>query len=122
MAPSERQGWLPGAVRAEITREIIELYSRRLGRGPARGRTHADGDTVVCMLRGTLLPFEQDLLAAGKGDLIWEVRVHFRRAIRTELIEIVERHSGRKVECMLSDFDPERALTALVFVLETQPG
>ena len=122
MGPSEPQDWLRGTARGEITREIVELYSRRLGRGPAHGRTHADGDTVVCMLQGTVLPFEQDLLAAGKGDLTWEVRLHFRRAIKTELIEIVERHSGRTVECMLSDFDPERSLTALVFVLESQPG
>ena len=122
MAPSEPQAWLPGAARAEITREIVELYSRQLGRGPTHGRTHADVDMVVCILRGTSLPFEQDLLAAGKGDLTWEVRVHFRRAIRPELIEIVERHSGRKVESMLSDFDPELSLSGFVFVLERQPG
>jgi uncharacterized protein YbcI len=74
-------------------------------------------DNVFCLIEGSTLPFEQTLFGRGRGDLTWQVRVHFRRIIEPDLIEIVERHTGRSVRCMLSDFDPERSLTVLLFVL-----
>ena len=43
----------------ELSNEMVQLYKRLFGRGPARAQTHFAGpDTVVCTLEKTFTPAE----------------------------------------------------------------
>lgn len=105
-----------------ISNEIVQLFRQRFGRGPTKAQTHLDDRYVICFLRDVQTPEDDALMSQGHGTLVKIAREQIRAGANDELIAIVERHTGRRVECALSDHDPERNLTAIVFPLHPPAG
>jgi uncharacterized protein YbcI len=122
-SPSSRHSEPAGrSASLAISTEIVQLFRQRFGRGPTKAQTHLDDRYVVCFLRDVQTPEDDALMIQGRADLVKAARDHIRAGANDELIAIVERHTGRRVECALSDHDPERNLTALVFPLFPPAG
>lgn len=104
-----------------ITNEVAALYRKNFGRGPMKARAHILDRLVVVTLAEGATPQERVLLADSGQDLVKATRVKLRDLMSDELKACVERHTGRRVEGLLSDFHPELDLAVLVFPLG-EPG
>jgi uncharacterized protein YbcI len=108
----------PGAVSAQISREIVQLHSTQYGRGPTKAKTYVHEDYILCMLEDVFTAAERTLVKAGKTSEVEASRTAFQDAVRDEFIAIVEGASDLKVRAFLSmvNLDPE--LSAELFILE----
>jgi uncharacterized protein YbcI len=116
-APAERS-----ASRAvKISNLVVQAFRAHTGRGPTKARTTFDLNLITVVLRDTLTNGERSLVAAGRTELVIEMRRAYQEMMREELIAGVEELSGRKVAALLSDthLDPDIAVAA--FVLEQMP-
>jgi uncharacterized protein YbcI len=86
------------------------------GRGPTKAWTSIDQDLVTVVLRDTLTKGERSLVADGHGEIVLSMRKAYQRTMRGELIEAVERYTGRTVIAFLSDnhIDPDIAIESFV--------
>jgi uncharacterized protein YbcI len=74
-------------------------------------------DIVVVLLEDTLTTADKTLVAAGKGELVDEMRAEFQAAMRKELVEVVERLMGNTVIAFMSANHLEPDMSAEIFVL-----
>jgi uncharacterized protein YbcI len=108
----------PGYSRAaRISAQLVQLALRHIGRGPTRARTSINTNFVLVVLDDVLTRAERSLLDAGEGELVRRQRIVFAELMREDAIAIVQGATGRKVRALLSDVDPERGVSALVFLL-----
>jgi uncharacterized protein YbcI len=107
-----------GELSREISREMVGLIKKYVGRGPTYARTYIHNDIVLTMLHDTMTTAEETLKQQGEDDRVRELRHMFQGAFRPEAIAVVERAVGRRVVAFLSDHavDPDWAIEA--FVLE----
>ncbi|MDO9410189.1 DUF2294 domain-containing protein [Patulibacter sp.] len=105
----------------EISNGIAQLYKVRLGRGPTKVSTTIVGDLVVCVLEDTDTPLERTLLAIGSRDLVREARAQVQQHCTPQLVEIVERATGRKVRTHVPGYRPSHDAATEVFLLEDTP-
>lgn len=111
-----------GPLRAAISNEIGHLLYRYTGHGPTQARTVVQGDLVLCLLEVTLSKGERSLLGAGHDGVVLNTRALFQDAMRDDLIEVVERLTGRTVIVFMSQNHLNPEVAAEVFVLEPQPA
>jgi uncharacterized protein YbcI len=71
------------------------------------------------LLADTLTKGERRLAESGHAERILGLRHDFQEVMREELIEIVERHLGRKVIAFMSQNHIDPDLAVEVFVLES---
>jgi len=111
------------------TREAVDGGDlKRSGRRAARvhrswadeGKTMIHDDVVTVLLADTLTKGERRLVENGHAERILGLRHDFQQVMRADLIEIVERHLGRKVIAFMSQNHIDPDLAVEVFVLE--PG
>ena len=102
----------------EISREIVGLFKKYVGRGPTYARTYVHDDLVVTILHDTMTRGEQTLKAEDEEEKLRDVRKIFQGAFRDEAVSAVERASGRRVVAFLSDHAVEPDWSAEVFVLD----
>ena len=111
--PSET-GTMPeqatGPIVAAISREIVGLYARLLGQGPARARTRIDEDHVVCVLEDVFTRAERLLIDAGRGEQVVEMRRCLQEEIAPQLVQLVEEQTGRTVRVCLGQVDADADL------------
>lgn len=107
-----------GALNAALANELGKLIADFTGRGATRSRAFLSGDVVVCLLEDGATRGEQNLVAAGKADLVRHQRDALQHAMRPQLIAAVERLTDRTVRTFLSGSDESGASAVEVFVLE----
>jgi uncharacterized protein YbcI len=120
-APDAAEQEAPRYAAKEIVREMVQLYSRKLGRGPTKARIIANTNAVMVIFEDGLTKSEQTLIGAGESDQVMRNRQRITEAMRLESTAIIESLTGRTVTAYLTGLDPEANVSATVFLLDTQP-
>jgi uncharacterized protein YbcI len=104
----------------EISRGMVALLKRYVGRGPTHARTYLEDDLVVIVLQDTMTQAERTLVEEDEEAIVKHLRRVFQGTFRKDAIGLVERMTGRKVLAFLSDHavDPDYAVE--VFVLDPE--
>lgn len=107
-----------GELNAALTREVVRIHTASLGRGPNKSFSFHNGNVVVTVLQDVLTKAEQSLAANDHGEAVLSMRDLFQRTMADEMIESVERLTGRTViACMgANHLDPDMAVE--VFILD----
>jgi uncharacterized protein YbcI len=108
----------PPAPALEIANSIARLHKEYVGRGPTNSRTTIDGNLIVVLLEGGFTRAERTLDDSEHRDVVLAGRVGLQDAMRTAMVEAVERVIARPVRSFMSANDLERNLQCEVFVLE----
>lgn len=108
----------PGKLSLAISTAVVGLLRARTGRGPAKARTIIQADLVVVLLEGLLTKPEVMLVESGRSNQVLELRDTIQAAIREELIEVVERLTGRTVKTLIAANHATPDLAAQLFMLE----
>jgi uncharacterized protein YbcI len=112
-----------GPLNAAIANEIGKLIADFTGRGATRSRAFVDQDVVVCLLEDGATRAEVNLVAAGKAELVRQQRDALQRAQEAELVDAIERLTGRTVRTFISGSSTHGESSAELFVLEPDaPG
>ena len=112
--------WPPGRLNAALANEIGKLVADFTGRGAPRSRAFVDQDIVVCLLEDGATRAEANLVAAGNEDLVRRGRDALQRAMEGQLVEAVERLTGRRVRTFLGGLSALAESSVEVFVLEPE--
>ncbi len=107
-----------GATAAAISNAVVKLTSEYTGRGPTKARTTVTDDMVVVLMADTLLKAERRLIENGAAETVCDMRRKFQSAMRSELIAVIEEHTGRQVAAFMSDNHIDPDFASEVFVLE----
>ena len=109
---------IPGELSAALANEIVALMAEYTGRGSPKSRCYIHENLIVCVLHDSLTKGELSLVNDGKEEAVLAIRRTYQESMRTELIEIVERLTGRKVSAFMSSnhVNPDVAIES--FVLE----
>jgi uncharacterized protein YbcI len=118
----ERTADPQGAMRAAVSTGIVQAMAKLYGRGPTKAKTYFNDNYVFCVLEGGLTPNEDQLVAAGEGQLVRQYRLRFQEVVADELTGVVARATGREVLTYHSQvvFDPPRLFE--IFLLDGVPG
>lgn len=116
--PTDR-GALPGSVRDQLGRDVVQFFQQRFGRGAARARVFDRAGYVICALEGALLPHEQVLLDGGRGDLVREARSLLLERANPEIAELLSRTTGRRL--VEARVQVVRAPDVVFLILDTAP-
>ena len=111
-----------GAMSAEISTAAVKLVAEYTGRGPTKAHTVINRDSVMILLADTLTKGERSLVRMGMSDHVAETRKRYQKAMREDLIAVVEDRLGRKVIAFMSDNHIDPDMGAEVFVLEPLEG
>jgi uncharacterized protein YbcI len=106
---------------AAISREVVVLLKNLVGRGPTKSKTYIHEDCVVLLLREGHTRSEETMFEAGGSRAVAQGRVDMSETIRAPLIEVIERHTDRKVIGFMSSSQQDPDLLSFVFVLDTSP-
>ena len=110
-----------GALNAALANELGKLIADFTGRGATRTRAVVHQDLVVCVLEDSATKAEQNLVAAGKADLVRLQRDALQRAMGPQLIAAVERLTGQRVRTFMSGTDEHGGSSVEAFVLDPDP-
>ena len=91
----------PGELSAALANEIVALMADYTGRGSPKSRCYIHENLIVCVLHDSLTKGELSLVNDGKEEAVLAIRRTYQESMRTELIEIVERLTGRKVSAFM---------------------
>jgi uncharacterized protein YbcI len=103
---------------ADISTGAVQLLREYTGRGPTKARTTIGNDTVTIVVADALTQGERSLVEHGFEESVLSTRAEYQRAMREDLIGLVEENTERKVIAFMSDnhVDPDYGVE--VFVLE----
>ena len=107
-----------GDLRAALTRAVVAVHRRHLGRGPTKAQAFFRQNVVVVVLTEVLTTPEHTLVAAGRAELVAEVRRQLQAAMHDELVLAVECLTGCGVSGRMSDIDVASDTAAEVFVVD----
>ena len=109
MAGTESDHLTAASISSAISTAAVALLSEYTGRGPTKARTHINEDLIIVVLYDMLTAEERDIVRSGGVDLVLATRKAFQKAMKPELIAIVERFSGRSTSTSMSHthFDPD---------------
>jgi uncharacterized protein YbcI len=113
-------GWSEGRLNSAIANEISKRVADFVGRGATRSRAFVSQDVIVCLLEDGATKGEQNLVAAGRADLVRLGRDVLQRAMEEQLIAAVEQITGRTVRLFLSGSSTPGESSVEVFVLEPE--
>jgi uncharacterized protein YbcI len=112
---------LAGPQLAELSRGLVQVLRREVGRGPTQAKSFWAGDDLLVTLFGDVfLRAEKTLLRHGQEDVAMAYRGAIQHALRQELRAEVERVVGRKVVAAMGCAHHEPDLMAELFVFEPQ--
>jgi uncharacterized protein YbcI len=92
-----------GETRQAISRGMVAIYKRQLGRGPSTARTFINDDVVTVILEDNLTSVEHTLVDNDRGDVVENMRRGFQMAVRDEIVGLVEEATGHEVRAFMSD-------------------
>lgn len=107
---------LGGQLLAAISNNMVCILAEYTGRGPTRARTVINDDWVFITLEDALTKGERKLGEIGRADFVLESRKAFQKAMREDIIAMVQTLTGRRVLAFMSDnhIDPDVGLEALL--------
>ena len=114
----ERERHGGGELNAAITRAVVRVHSQYVGRGPTKAQTFYRGPVVVTVVENAMTKAERSLVADGELDVVLGMRRKFQRTMRQDLVDEIERITGRKVVAFMSDNHVEPDLAAELFFLD----
>jgi uncharacterized protein YbcI len=115
---AQRQSDERDSLRQAIQREIIQLHKEYFGRGPLRSKLYMERDSVLVLMYEGHTRGEESLRQAGERRSVAQSRVDISESARRRFIEVVERHTGRKVVGFMSSSQQDPDLLSHVYVLE----
>lgn len=115
--PDGRHTAATHSIVADVSREIVRIYSRFYGRGPTKAKTVYHGDVLITVLEEVFTRAEQVLVGANRFEQVRAQRQAFQDEMQPLFREVVERLTGRTVRAFLSQVTDE-GLAVEVFVLE----
>lgn len=110
-----------GSAAKDISRGAVQILREYTGRGPTKARTMFSKDTVAIVLGDTLTKGERSLVTMGERDHVLRTRRTYQELMRDELVQLVERLSGRTVEAFFSDNHIEPDYAVEFFLLDPLP-
>jgi uncharacterized protein YbcI len=110
------------SVSATISRRAVQLLAEYTGRGSTHAHTVVNHDSVMVLLGDILTKGERKLVEDGAEEHVLETRRRYQRAMRDDLVAVVEEATGRKVAAFLSDNHLNPDLAVEIFVLEPVGG
>ncbi len=116
MKPADNYGDQSGLVAAAISNGVVKLLRDYTGRGPTKTRTYMNGDYLAVVMFDTLTKGERSLVDDGRSDLVMSSRAAYQQTMRGDLVELIERLTGRSVVAFLSDnhLDPDVAVESFI--------
>jgi uncharacterized protein YbcI len=114
-----------GPTLAAISRSMVQLLRRSVGRGPTRAKTYwAGSDILLVVLSGGYLQSERTLRETGHGDTVEATRKALQDALEQDMRGIVEELTGRSVVAFLSasSLDPEVSAELFFLRPEAEPA
>ena len=113
-----------GELAAALANAIVALTAEYTGRGSPRSRCYVHEDLIVCVLHDSLTKGEVSLVQDGKEEAVLAIRGTYQESMRSELVAIVERLTGRKVAAFMSSnhVNPDVAIESFVLELLDAPA
>ena len=115
-APNDRP--TGGRLNAAIANEVGRIVADFTGRGPTKSQAFVHQDVVVCLFADSMTKAERNLVAAGKEDVVRQVRDTTQRTMEKELVEAVERLTQETVRTFISGTATQGDASVEVFMLE----
>jgi uncharacterized protein YbcI len=104
----------------EITNAMVRSYKELLGRGPTKARSeYAGPDTLIATLENSLTAAERNMIALGEHQRVREIRTLLQHASQRNIVETVERITGRTVRAFVSGTDTREDVSTEVFYFES---
>ena len=97
----------------QLAADLLRIHEESYGKGAGSSRAYILDDLVICMLDELeLLPNEEFMIDAGRGDAVVEMRMRYQHAIEASFRAAVERATGRRVISFASQtkLDPHYAV------------
>jgi uncharacterized protein YbcI len=117
---AEEENHHDGPVAARISQSAVQLMREYTGRGPTKASTTINSELVVIILRNGMTKTERSLIAKGEEEVVLHLRRKFQRAIREDMVEIVEQQLDRRVVAFMSDYHIDPDVAVETFILEPQ--
>ncbi len=113
-----------GEVSAALSNAIVALFAEYTGRGATQSRTYVHENLIVTVLHDSMTKGERSLVRDGKEEAVLAIRRTYQESMRVELIEIVERLTGRTVSAFMSSnhVNPDVAIESFVLELVDAPN
>jgi uncharacterized protein YbcI len=101
-----------GGASSAISTAVVHLLREYTGRGPTKAKTYINNDMISVVLQDLLTKGERSLVGDGRADAVLRTRLLYQETMRDELVETVERISGRTVSAFMSanHIDPDVAV------------
>ena len=119
--PSSRRGGSSGQTRQAISRGIVTLHKKHIGRGPTNARAYINDDLVTIFLQETLTDLESTLVDRGEQSTVEDMRHDYQDALRSEAVALIETETGREVIACVEGHSVESDHAVLCFLLESEP-
>jgi uncharacterized protein YbcI len=100
-----------------IATEAGKLLRDYTGPGPTKAKATINGDSVMILLADSLSKAERRLVESGKAERVLQLRHDVQEVMRDDLVQLVERATGRKVIAFMIDNHLDPDLAAETFVL-----
>jgi uncharacterized protein YbcI len=107
-----------GEALAAISNGLAQLHMRFYGRGPAKVKTHAVEDLIVCVLWNGFTTVERTLLSRGKERAVEAFRRTFQDTMEEHFTEVVAEATGREVRAYMSQVHVDPDMAVEMFMLE----
>jgi uncharacterized protein YbcI len=105
-------------IASAISRELVRLHSKRLGRGPTKARVITNTNIVTAIFEDSLTRSEHTLLSAGRDESVLAARQTLDRAMRQEAVSIVEALTHRTVKAHVAGIDVDANVSVMTFLLD----
>jgi uncharacterized protein YbcI len=107
-----------GNLSRDVSRAMVNLLKRYIGRGASHARAYIHEDLVVVVLHHTMTRAERTLADEGEEALVRGVRHVLQGKFREDANRTVERLTGQHVAVFLSDHNVDEDVVIQAFVLE----
>jgi uncharacterized protein YbcI len=109
-----------GALRQDISNEIVRLYKDHFGKGPTSCRTYLQPELVIVVLGEGYTAAEQTLFEGGKWYEVRQARQVWQDTMRERFVETIERLTGGSVIAFMSANHQDPDLAVEMFVLDAE--
>jgi uncharacterized protein YbcI len=109
-----------GALRQDISNEIVRLYKEHFGKGPTRCRTYLQPELVIVVLGEGYTAAEQTLFEAGRWYEVRQARQIWQDTMKERFVETIEGLTGGNVLAFMSANHQNPDLAVEMFVLDPE--
>ena len=109
-----------GALRQDISNEIVGLYKEHYGKGPTRCRTYLQPELVIVVLGEGYTSAEQTMFEGGRWYEVRQARQMWQDTMKERFVETIERLTGSTVRAFMSANHQDPDLAVEMFVLDPE--